>query len=398
MRAERRTEHGPIARAARPGDVSAAVAEAGFVADEDLAGAELVAVRAAARWPRTAHRRPIICCNLAMLKLVTRCVIPIAVVLVVFVCVAVFLYVPVTEFLVRYDMSFAKGGSPGEVLEAVDRARGRILQAAAGMAALTSLVVALANHRLSVKGHVTDRYANAIQQLGGRNQAGRAGAVYALEQITRDSPRYHVVVTDVLAVFVRESTRFHRPLVERGQKLRPAPDVQAALTVLGRRDHRRISEEPDALRFADCTLSGANLRRASMQCVRLRRSKLDDASLEGADLTGAEMSKAILTDADLEGASLQMADLKGANLANAKLIDAKLAGAELAAADLKGAHLAGVTGSPTLTGAQLAEVHCKPNQTCDLKTLAVPSDHPCARYERRAWQSKGNPKQAGRIK
>jgi hypothetical protein len=336
---------------------------------------------------RTVHRRPNICCNLAMLKLGTRwtwIVIVFALAVVVFVGAAVVLSGPVTELLVRYDIRFAEGGSPGEVLAAVDRARGRILQAAAGIAALMSLMFAGLNYHLSVKGHVTDRYANAIQQLGGGNQAERAGAVYALEQIARDWPRYHVVVTDVLAVFVRESTRFQRPLVGRGQKPRPAPDVQAALTVLGRRDHRRISEEPDALRFADCTLSGANLRRASVQCVRLRRAKLDSASLEGADLTGAEMSKAILTAADLEKASLPMANLEGANLAYANLINAKLAGAKLAAADLKGAHLAGVTGSPTLTDAQLAEVHCKPNKTCDHKTRAVPSDHPCARYERRA--------------
>jgi hypothetical protein len=37
---ERRPVHRGVAAAARPGGVSAAVAEAGLVADEDLAGAE----------------------------------------------------------------------------------------------------------------------------------------------------------------------------------------------------------------------------------------------------------------------------------------------------------------------------------------------------------------------
>ena len=47
---ERRPVHRLIACAAGPGGVPAAVAEAGLMADEDLAGAELVPVRASRRW------------------------------------------------------------------------------------------------------------------------------------------------------------------------------------------------------------------------------------------------------------------------------------------------------------------------------------------------------------
>ena len=50
MRVQRRAVHRLIATAARPGRVAAAVSEADLVADEDLAGAEDVAVRASARW------------------------------------------------------------------------------------------------------------------------------------------------------------------------------------------------------------------------------------------------------------------------------------------------------------------------------------------------------------
>jgi hypothetical protein len=46
---ERRPVHRLIACAARPGRVSAAVTEAGLVADEDLARAERVTIRAAPR-------------------------------------------------------------------------------------------------------------------------------------------------------------------------------------------------------------------------------------------------------------------------------------------------------------------------------------------------------------
>ena len=50
MRIERWTVHRLIAGAARPSGVPAAVAEAGLMPDEDLAGAERVAVRASRRW------------------------------------------------------------------------------------------------------------------------------------------------------------------------------------------------------------------------------------------------------------------------------------------------------------------------------------------------------------
>ena len=46
----RRPVHGLVAGAAGPGGVSAAVAEAGLMADEDLAGAEPVTVRAVQPW------------------------------------------------------------------------------------------------------------------------------------------------------------------------------------------------------------------------------------------------------------------------------------------------------------------------------------------------------------
>ena len=50
MRVDRWPVLGVVARAAGPGGVSAAVPEAGFVADEDLVGAEAVPVRAPSRW------------------------------------------------------------------------------------------------------------------------------------------------------------------------------------------------------------------------------------------------------------------------------------------------------------------------------------------------------------
>jgi hypothetical protein len=73
------------------------------------------------------------------------------------------------------------------------------------------------------------------------------------------------------------------------------PDVQAALTVIGRRDR-----EPDA------------------RPVDLSRADLTDANLTGAN-RGANLIGADLTNADLTATDLTRANLTGANLTNAKI-------------------------------------------------------------------------------
>jgi hypothetical protein len=99
-----------------------------------------------------------------------------------------------------------------------------------------------------------------------------------------------------------------------------APDVQAALTVLGR---RQPAHGPDLdLRHTD--LRGANLRRAY----------LEDAVLEGARLQKANLSHALLHAAHLEEAQLQGALLYGARMRSAWLDGAQLQGAQLHGAKL----------------------------------------------------------------
>lgn len=130
-------------------------------------------------------------------------------------------------------------------------------------------------------------------------------------------------------------------------KIRPQQDVQAALTVLGRRNPQR--SEHDHLRLSDTYLVGANLRRAHLRKARLRRSESGDARFEQADLRSAKLGKA---------------DLSGADLGEADLRDAKLTGATLTDAKLKGAHLSGVIGLAA-PEAQLGTAQWRPAEECD---------------------------------
>jgi uncharacterized protein YjbI with pentapeptide repeats len=103
---------------------------------------------------------------------------------------------------------------------------------------------------------------------------------------------------------------------------RPHTDVQAALTVLGRR----------TLDGAD--LRGANLSRADLSRADLSRADLSRANLSWANLRGANLSKADLSEADLSEADLSEADLSEADLSEADLSEADLRAANLAGADL----------------------------------------------------------------
>jgi Pentapeptide repeats (8 copies) len=186
---------------------------------------------------------------------------------------------------------------------------------------------------LSEQGQVAARYSNAIEQLGSDRLDVRIGGIYALERIARDSPRDHPTVMEVLASFIKEHSEWLHDAIRDAQDTGRDPgmtgrDLQAAITVLGRRDAKLTGAN-----LADAILTSADLTR-----VHLAGADLADADLADADLTGAILTGAILTRAILTRADLTYADLTSADLTSAELTDAKLTDAKLTSADLTGAH------------------------------------------------------------
>ncbi|GAA2101825.1 hypothetical protein GCM10009801_75390 [Streptomyces albiaxialis] len=94
------------------------------------------------------------------------------------------------------------------------------------------------------QGQITDRFNNAVDNLGDKADEVRLGGIFALRRIMEDSPRDQPAVVDVLSAYVRT----HAPAAgaarpKRDASGRPAPDVQAAFETLARRrTHRRRSE------------------------------------------------------------------------------------------------------------------------------------------------------------
>ena len=190
-----------------------------------------------------------------------------------------------------------------ERLELIDKTCGTLAQIWDGLGIAVGLYftwrrIAAAERTVQVseEGQITERFTRAIDQLGATDENGqkrlelRLGGIYALERIARDSEKDHWPIMEVLTAYVRE----HAPWQEnspsqqdqsqaskassseedisqqQGPQLppRPSTDIQAILTVLGRRTRwYRKGEE----------------QRLDLPRTDIRRAYLHEAHLEGAE-------------------------------------------------------------------------------------------------------------------
>jgi uncharacterized protein YjbI with pentapeptide repeats len=225
-----------------------------------------------------------------------------------------------------------------EKFSAIAGARTGTLTFLGFLGAAVSVVYAARTFRLSRTGQITDRYAKAIDQLGDESPDVCIGGIYSLGRIMSDSDVDQDTVVEVLSAFVRgfakrtgDDTRAPWPEREaEADEIKPAPRVQAALNVLGRRDPRVRDSAPN---LRDTDLRGARMHDgARFSDAVFRRSYLYGAHLDDADFAGATF-----IDADLRKAHCQRANLQNARLERAILLGAELEDADLRGADLQGA-------------------------------------------------------------
>ena len=215
------------------------------------------------------------------------------------------------------------------------------------------------------EGQITERFTRAIEQLGSDKMAIRLGGIYALERIANDSDKDYWPIMETLTAYVRERAPWRKPPPDSNEPMlgkepssltpeiefKTATDIQAVLTVLGRRKYSYGQGEKESL-----DLSETDLRWANLGTAHLERADLWRANLEGAVLREAHLEGADLRDARLEGADLTKAHLEDAELIDAELGGCILMGAYLEGAILVDAYLMGVdlTGAEGLTRDQLA--------------------------------------------
>jgi uncharacterized protein YjbI with pentapeptide repeats len=227
----------------------------------------------------------------------------------------------------------------------------------AGTLAFTiwNLRLAQEDLRISQEGQITERFTRAIDHLASDNLMTRLGGIYALERIARDSDRDHWPVMEILTAYVREQApaskteeeeegepdqvlilgrAWYQPVESRV----PPVDIQAAITVIGRREPVKFQFELGRIDLHSTDLRGADLQHAFLQ-----KANLTKADLRSADLREAQLHEALLDQADLRGVRLENALLQKANLGTADLRSATLTGAQLQQALLAGALLQGAS-------------------------------------------------------
>jgi hypothetical protein len=205
------------------------------------------------------------------------------------------------------------GLKPDEYASHLDAARTAVIQTLAASALVVGLFFTAATLRLNKEGHITDRLTKAVEQLGATQLSTRIGGLYALERIMRDSAVDHAPVVEIIAAFVRENATDRGEAQDSsaswtGPPLPGVPqlaaDVQAAVTVLGRRPERT---EPGRL----LDLRGTDLRGVLAHGARLRGAILIRARFDHADLGEADFRDARLRQASLRHAWLRPLRCKG---------------------------------------------------------------------------------------
>ena len=146
------------------------------------------------------------------------------------------------------------------------------------------------------------------------------GGIYALERIARDSERDHWQVMEVLTALVREEP----PHRESKLCIQPiAADIQAILTVLGRRNPK-YDRKGLRLDLSGTHLHGARLMCGNLEHVMFSGANLRNASFFRVNFRGSIFQNTILHGTDLWESTFQECDFGGAILIGANIEKAGL--------------------------------------------------------------------------
>jgi len=185
---------------------------------------------------------------------------------------------------------------------------------------------------IATESQITERFSKAVEHLGNEKLEIRLGGIYALERIAHDSLKDHFSIMEILTAFVRENAKLEekeklRPLKEKSQKeqidelldfrvIKPLTDIEAILTVIGRRNW--IKEENDRdfkLDLGMTDLEGIYLGKGNFENTIFWQSNLRSANLNEANFSGS-----ILVRANLERSFVYKTNFKNCNLQSSNLL------------------------------------------------------------------------------
>jgi uncharacterized protein YjbI with pentapeptide repeats len=222
-------------------------------------------------------------------------------------------------------------------------------QIVGGVALLLGFYFTWRNLRATEEGKITERFTQAVNQLGSDKIEQRVGGILALNRLAIDSKKDHAPVIELICTFLRhrerkqdegepyklpvgipddQITNLARSMQKTTGWAPSAPeDVKAAAIVIQR--NRLKIKKPHTI-----DLSGADLRRVNLEGAILQKANLSHIYGEYLNLDGASLRGVNLSFSDLKMASLDKADLRGAWIGGTNF-----RWTELRKADLRGVKL-----------------------------------------------------------
>lgn len=162
----------------------------------------------------------------------------------------------------------------------------------------------------------------------------RLGAIYLLEKLAREHEQLHWPIMEILCAYVRENAGGPRPYSYR----KPRVDIQAAITVIGRRSVSQLNWERNLrqnderrknyrIDISNCHLAGAKFDGLNFRHAILSKSCLNNVTMESAHFESADLSNTLLEGASLSGGYFENTKFLYAHLTGSSVFNAHLEGA-----------------------------------------------------------------------
>ena len=211
--------------------------------------------------------------------------------------------------------------------KAANDARTSLIQYIGSVGLVGGLFYTIRTFALAKTTQRAERFTKAIGHVGDKDSlTARAGGAYSLGSLAAEERSYWPIIGEVLAALVRE----------RANASTVTAEVQAALTVIGRRP-AEVSAATPPIDLRGAQLQGVKLAGANLENCWLMRAVLDDADLTDSRFRGSNLSHVSLKGAELASADLSETDLSAANLEDANLYRTRLANAVMSGTILTGA-------------------------------------------------------------
>jgi Pentapeptide repeats (8 copies) len=200
---------------------------------------------------------------------------------------------------------------------------------------VTERKTAEANLKLAEAKQVTERFSKAVEMLGNEDSLHvRLGGIYALERIARDSDDDYWQVMEVLTAFVRSESPWPPKQTSEGSLEEKAPqpvEVQQPVeesspvvegeTNQGAEPQTALSERKQRFQEEQAFRAALPILRTDLQAVMTvigrRKHRYEEGETQRLDLRSTDLRKLQAREANLTGFDLSGAHLEGADLSSA---------------------------------------------------------------------------------